>query len=99
LSALEQSQPSVPHSRQNEWRAVLEPLLKPACVRSWKAFVSGTLCVGIEAQGGELVVIPAVNCGARDGFDQDEANKKLIAMRVSAEAIGAVLRSAIASPR
>lgn len=99
LSALEHSQPSVPHPHPTQWRVVLEPLLEAAGVGSWKALASGAVCVHVELEGGELTTIPHVNEGARGGFKPDEASKKSIAMPATADAIGAVCREAIALSR
>jgi hypothetical protein len=62
LGSLDSSVLDVAHPAQDEWSAQrkrsLDPILKLARVRSWRAFISAATTVGISRKGAQVMVTP-----------------------------------------
>lgn len=97
LSALESSKTGVPHP--TEWKGLLEPLLQAAGVKSWGAFAKNAVCVLVSEEADNIELVPTVNLGAREGFEEDEEKKKSMAIPVGPDALGTHVREAIALAR
>jgi hypothetical protein len=97
LSVLQGSMWSIPHP--TDWKGVLEPLLKAAGVKSWKAFATGTLGVHVEAAGDQLQFVPMVNLGPKEGFKDDAANTRVVMLPAVSHVVGATLRGAFEHAR
>lgn len=95
MSALEASQSSVPHPTQ--WKGLVEPLLRAAGVRTWKAFAKSAVCVEVEERDGQLALIPAVNLGSEEGFRANESKKREIAIPSEHAVVGVTLREVLAA--
>ena len=66
-AALKRSREGIPHP--TDFRAVTEPLLRVAGVKSWNTFAKSALCVEVEEPQPDVVeLIPTENKGAEDGF-------------------------------
>ena len=74
LSALERSKTGVPHP--TEWKGLLEPLLQAAGVKSWGAFAKNAVCVLVSEEANNIELVPTVNLGAREGFEEDEEKEE-----------------------
>lgn len=73
-AALQRSRSEVPHP--TDFRAVTEPLLRAAGVKSWNTFAKSARCVELEeSEPGVLELIPTENKGADDGFVPRAANQ------------------------
>ena len=46
LATLEKSQHGVPHPKQDQWKALLAPMLKAAGVKSWSSFAKSASVTG-----------------------------------------------------
>ncbi len=87
---------SSPVRHPTQWKGLFEPMLRVAGVKSWKAFSKNTLCVQVELDGDRLELIPTNNLGVDEGFEPNEVKKKSATMPCGAEALGALVREAIA---
>jgi hypothetical protein len=62
LACLAQSRPQIAHSTRDEWvdarRRSLDPVLRAAKVRSWRAFITNTRSVDIERTDCAFTVTP-----------------------------------------
>lgn len=74
LAALAASRTDVPHP--TNWKGVLQPLLAVAGVTTWAAFAKSALCVHVSLDGDgddTMHVTPTANLGAREGFEELQA--------------------------
>jgi hypothetical protein len=75
LATLEKSQHGVPHPKQDQWKALLAPMLKAAGVKSWSSFTksarnSAYKCVAIRFEANQVLFQPFRNLGPRGGFEE-----------------------------
>jgi hypothetical protein len=103
LACLALPRPAVPHPGPGEWpdrrRAGLEPILRAARVRSWRAFVSTADLVEVSRAGGSVSVAPMRAMPEHRGaFETDLARVQRLTAPSSAELGNAVLRAFGAPP-
>lgn len=67
-SVITGSKPGVAHP--TSWKGVFDPMLKVAGVKTYSAFAKGAKCVDLEYDGTTLKMIPTINLGSKDGFEQ-----------------------------
>ena len=92
LSALEQSQESVPYPGPGGWKVVGKPLLKAAKLRSWKALAESAYLVGVSLDAGQFQVTPWISQGAKLGFGIGEPSIQLVSSENTASILGAEVR-------
>lgn len=93
LTAIRESKSGVP--APDSWADVAKPLLRAASVRSWSAFVKGTVNCEVVDDGVHLHFAPTENRGARGGFQFKPSGR--ISIRADSEpgAVGSALNKAI----
>lgn len=92
-AALEASRSGVCHPK--EFKRIVEPLLRAAGVRSYKAFVEGARCVPVHEREGRLTLTPTRNLGSKEGFAEEPGAAIVVPATSADEALGAALRAVL----
>jgi hypothetical protein len=66
IEVLNASVEGTPHP--TKWDGLFSPVLELAGVKTWRAFVKGTLLVGIEMEEDGITFTPHRNDGPKEGF-------------------------------
>lgn len=93
VQALQAGRSGIPHPV--DWSNVGTPLLEAAKVRSWSAFVRGTLCCVVSDDGKDIGLIPTVNRGARTGFEHLPDDELSVPSTAPPEQVGLAVRKAL----
>ena len=91
--ALFASKSEVPHP--TDWKGLLAPLLQVAGVKSWKTFMQGAQCVGIDNEDGRIRVISCRNRGPKKGFEEMLDTVVELPSTASMEVLGKAIEEAI----
>jgi hypothetical protein len=95
LSMLEKSQHGVPHPKQDQWKSLLDPMLKAAGVKSWSSFAKSAKCVTIRFEANRVLFQPLRNLGPIGGFEELPSEKARTSGPVGLE-VGSTLLAAFA---
>ena len=71
--ALQQSESTVPHLAQSEWKGSFDPFLRAAGVRSFRAFMASASLVEVDQNANRVTVTPTRNMGPKKGFESMES--------------------------
>lgn len=89
IKILNASQENVPHP--TNWSGLIGPLLELAGVKTWSTFMKKARCLNLEADSGQLKIIPNRNLGPKSGFEPNQANSIELPFSSSTDQIGAAL--------
>ena len=95
MSALEHSEPSVPHPGRDGWKAVLQPLLEAANVKTWSTFIRSAYNVRVSMENGSIEITPLVNRGARQGFVVSEPIIRIESLALRVSVVGSEVRRSL----
>jgi hypothetical protein len=73
LAIVDRAQQMVRHPSQDQWDALLRPLLDAAGVGSWRAFMNGARDLSVFELDGVIELLPSINLGPKGGFEGDES--------------------------
>ncbi|SRR6266705_305001 len=75
LDALGRSRQGVPHPTQAEWKAIQEPMLQAAGVKSWTTFAKGAKAVGLNLENDTITMEPSSDYANEGGTSLPEKKR------------------------
>lgn len=100
IAGLDRTELDIPEVTRDDLKRLLRPLLKLSGVRSYTAFASGTISIGIDRDvAGALTITPTENRGQRGGFAYLPHDAVALPSGTGETEVGQAVRKALALSR